>query len=116
MTLVIAGIVSEGLLGTETLQSCLPHQLDLRMRQLWADGHSTLQLYQQRQAVWASAYTEGSLVVPLDSEIMAPVSIRSRAGIPLDRCFMIELDSDITGTSGVLIGSTLVDTSKWSGG
>ena len=30
MVLVVASIGSEGLLGTEALQSCLPHQLDLR--------------------------------------------------------------------------------------
>ena len=29
MTLVIASIGSEGLLGTDALQSCLPHQLDV---------------------------------------------------------------------------------------
>ena len=29
MVLVVASIGSEGLLGTEALQSCLPHQLDL---------------------------------------------------------------------------------------
>ena len=69
MRLVIASIGSEGLLGTEGLQSCLPHQLDLRTGQLWADGQSTLQLHQQRQAVRVSAYTQGSLVVPPDSEI-----------------------------------------------
>ena len=34
MVLVVASIASEGLLGTETLQSCLPHQLDLRTGQL----------------------------------------------------------------------------------
>ena len=34
---------SDGLLGTEALQSCLPHQLDLRTGQLWAEGRSTLQ-------------------------------------------------------------------------
>ena len=72
MMLVIASIGSEGLLGTEALKSCLPHQLDLRTGQLWADGQSTLQLHQQCQAVWASAYTQGSLVVPPDSEILAP--------------------------------------------
>ena len=77
MMLVIASIGSEGLLGTEVLQSCLLHQLDLRTGQLWADGQSTLQLHQQRQAVRASALTYDSLVVPPDSEIMAPVSIRS---------------------------------------
>ena len=42
MTLVVASIESEGLLGTEALQSCLPHQLDIRTGQLWADGQSTL--------------------------------------------------------------------------
>ena len=86
MTLVIANIGSEGLLGMEALQSGLPHQLDLRMGQLWDNGQSTLQLHQQRQAVRASAYTKGSVVIPLDSEIVVPASIRSPAGILPGRC------------------------------
>ena len=114
MTLVIASIGSEGLLGTEALQSCLPHQLDLHTGQLWADGQSTLQLHQQRQAVRESAYTEGSLVVPPDSEIVTPVSIRSPEGIPPGRCSLIKPDSTITEYYGVLVGRTLVDTSNWS--
>ena len=48
MCCVVASIGSDGLLGTEALQSCLPHQLDLRTGQLWADGQSTLQLHQQK--------------------------------------------------------------------
>ena len=48
MLLVVASMGSDGLLGTEALQSCLPHQLDLRTGQLWAEGRSTLQLHQQR--------------------------------------------------------------------
>ena len=76
MVLVVASIGSEGLLGTEALQSCLPHQLDLRTGQLWVDGQSTLQLHQQRQAALASAHITSSLVLPPDSEIVAPVSIR----------------------------------------
>ena len=35
MLFVVASIGSDGLLGTEALQSCLPHQLDLRTGQLW---------------------------------------------------------------------------------
>ena len=62
--LVVASIGLEGLLGMEALQSCLPHQLGLRMGQLWVDGQSSLQLHQQRQAVWASAHIKGSLVMP----------------------------------------------------
>ena len=38
MLFVVANIGSDGLLGTEALQSYLPHQLDLRTGQLWADG------------------------------------------------------------------------------
>ena len=76
--LVVASICSEGLLGMEALQLCLPHQLNFRMGHLWVDGQSTLQLHQQRQVVWASAHIKGSLVMPPDSEIVAPVSFRSR--------------------------------------
>ena len=42
MMLVEASIGSDGLLGMEALQSCLPPQLDLRTGQLWAEGRSTL--------------------------------------------------------------------------
>ena len=48
MCCVVASIGSDGLLGTEALQSCLPHQLHLRTGQLWAEGRSTLQLHQQK--------------------------------------------------------------------
>ena len=48
MLFVVASIGSDGLLGTEALQSCLPHQLDLWTGQLWAEGRATLQLHQQR--------------------------------------------------------------------
>ena len=46
MLFVVASIGSDGLLGTEALQSCLPYQLDLRTGQLWAEGRSAL--HQQR--------------------------------------------------------------------
>ena len=114
MVLVVASIGSEGLLGTEALQSCLPHQLDLRTGQLWADGQSTLQFHQQRQADRASAHIKRSLVMPPDNEFVAPMSIQSPAGIPPGRCSLIEPDLDITENYGVLVGRTLVDASDWS--
>ena len=45
--------------------------------QLWVDGQSTLPLHQQRQAARASAHLIHSLVLLPDSDIVAPVSIRS---------------------------------------
>ena len=44
MCCVVASIGSDGLLGTEALQSCLPHQLDLRTGQLWADGRANFSI------------------------------------------------------------------------
>ena len=112
MTLVIASIGFEELLATEALQSCLPHQLDLRTGQLWADGQSTLQPHQQRQVVRVTVFTKRLVAVPPDSEIVAPVSIRSPAGIPLGS--LIEPDTAITETYAVLVGHTMFDTSNWS--
>ena len=103
MMLVVASIGSEGLLGTEVLQSCLPHQFDLCTGHLWSDGQSILQLHQQRQAVQASVYTAGSLVVPPDSENVVPVSIQSRRG---SRRGLIEPDLTLTENYGVLVGRT----------
>ena len=97
----------------EALQSCLPHQLDLRTEQLWADGQSTLQLHQQWQAARASAHLTSSLVLPPDSEIVAPVLIRSPSGIQLGRCSLIEPQIALTERYGVLVGRTLVDASEW---
>ena len=113
MVLVVASIGSEGMLGTEALQSCLPHQLDLLTGQSLADGQSTLQLHQQRQAARVSAHITNSLVLSPDCEIVAPVLIHSPSGIQLGRCSLIEPKITITENYGVLVGGTLVDASQW---
>ena len=114
MVLVLASIGSEGLLGTAALQSCLLHQLDLQMGQLWADGQSTLQLHQQWQAARVSAHLASSLVLPPDSEIVALLWIPS--GIQPGRCSLIEPQIAPTESYGVLVGRTLADVSEWSAG
>ena len=75
MLFVVANIGSDGLLGTEALQSYLPHQLDLRTGQLWADGWSTLQLHQQQLAPELDGFLTTSVVIPPDSEIVAQFSV-----------------------------------------
>ena len=96
MLFVVANIGSDGLLGTEALQSYLPHQLDLRTGQLWADGWSMLQLHQQRLTPDMDGLLATSVVIPADSEIVAKL-IRQ----------LIEY--------GIIVGHTLVDASSGSG-
>ena len=106
MWCVVAEIGTDGLLGMEALQSCLPHQLDLRTGQLWADGRSTLQLHQQRSTPLTNCSLITAVVLPPDSEVVAEFSI---TGDQLGSCALIDPNWDLTEEFGVMVGHTLVD-------
>ena len=108
MCCMVASIGSDGLLGTEALQSCLPHQLDLRTGQLWAEGQSTLQLHQQKPTPDVRGLLLTAVVLPPDSEVVAPFSLN---GGHLGSCALIVPDRDLTEEFGVVVGHTLVDAS-----
>ena len=112
MLFVVANIGSDGLLGTEALQSYLPHQLDLRTGQLWADGWSTLQLHQQRLTPELDGFFTTWVVIPPDSEIVANFSV---SGIRPNGCALVEPSRSLTEEYGVVVGYTLVDASSCSG-
>ena len=112
MLFVVANIGSDGLLGTEALQSYLPHQLDLRTGQLWADGWSKLQLHQQCLTPELDGVLTTSAVIPPDSEIVANFSV---SGIRWKGCALVEPSRSPTEEYGVVVGHTLVDASSCSG-
>ena len=105
---MVASIGSDGLLGTEALQSCLPHPLDLRTGQLWAEGRSTLQLHQQKPTPDVRGLLLTAVVLPPDSEVVASFSLN---GGYLGSCALIVPDRDLTEQFGVVVGHTLVDAS-----
>ena len=105
MCCVVANIGSDGLLGTEALQSCLPHQLDLRTGQLWAEGRSTLQLHQQKPTPDVNGLLLTAVVLPPDSEVMASFSIN---GGQLGSCALIDPNRDLTEEFGVVVGHTFI--------
>ena len=76
----------------------------------WA--RSTLQLHQQRLTPCAAAYL--SVVMPPESEVVAPLSVWSASGIQPGPCSMVEPCMDLTEDHGVIVGRTLVDASSWS--
>ena len=98
-------------MGTEALKSCLPHQLDLRTGQLWAEGQAMLQLHQQRPIPKVEALLMTAVVLPPDSEIMAPFVV---SGGRLGPCALVEPSRSLTEEYGVVVGHTLVDASSWS--
>ena len=108
MLFVMASIGSDGLLGTEALQSCLPHQLDLRTGQLWMDGRAMLQ---QKPIPKVEALLMTAVVLPPHSDIVAPVTV---SGGLLGPCTLVEPSRSLTEEYGVVVGHTLVDASSWS--
>ena len=100
MCCVVASIGSDGLLGTKALQSCLPHQLDLRTGQLWAEGRSTLQLHQQKPTPDVRGLLLTAVVLAPDSEVVAPFSLN---GGQLGSCALIVPDRDLTEEFGVVL-------------
>ena len=106
MLFVVANIGLDGLLGTEALQSYLPHQLDLRTCQLWADGWSTLQLHQERLTPVMDGLLTTSVVIPPGCEIVAKFSV---SGIRPDGCGLVEPARHLMEEYGVVVGHTLVD-------
>ena len=112
MWCVVAEIGTDGLLGTEALKSCLPHQLDLRTGQLWADGRSTLQLHQQRSTPLVGCSLITAVVLPPVSEVVAEFSI---TGDQLGSCALIDPNWELTEEFGVMVGHTLVDATSPTG-
>ena len=106
MLFVVASIGSDGLLGTETLQSCLPHQLDLCVGQLWAEGQST---HQQSLTPNVKAFLKTLVVLPPHSEIVAPISVRSLSGIRPGSCSLVESSRGLTEDYGVVVGHLLAE-------
>ena len=104
MLFVVANIGSDGLLGTEALQSYLPHQLDLSTGQLWADGWSALKLHQQRLTPELDGFLTTSVVIPPDTEIVVKFLV---SGIRPHGCTFVEparcLTEDWTYASGRLV-------------
>ena len=111
MLFVVASISSDILLGTEALQSCLPHQLDLRTGQLSAKGRATLQLHQQNPTPEVHGLLLTAVVLPPDSEGVASFEV---SGGRLGTWALIELSRELTEEFGVVVGHTLVDASSCS--
>ena len=82
--------------------------------ELWAEGRSTLQLHQQRLDHDVKVFLQTSVLLPPDSEIIAPVSVRSPSGIRPGSCSLVEPSGKVMEDYGVVVGRTLVDASSWS--
>ena len=73
---------------------------------------STLQLHKQRLAPELDGFLTTLVVIPPDSEIVAPFSV---SGIRPNGCVLVEPSRILTQEYGVVVGHTLVEASSRSG-
>ena len=59
-------------------------------------------------------FLKTSVVLPPDSEIVAPFSVRSPSGVLLGSCSLVEPSRSLAEEYGVVVVQTLVDASSWS--
>ena len=80
--------------------------------QLWAEGRSTL--HQQRLIPEVKGFLMTSVVLPPDSEIVAPFMVQSPSGVRLGSCSLVEPSTSLMEEYGVVVRHTLVDASSRS--
>ena len=83
---------------------------------LWAEGRSTQQFHQPRLVPDVKAFLRISVVLPPDSEIIVPISVRSPSDIRPGSCSLVEPSGRVPEDYGVAVERTLVDASSWSAG
>ena len=75
------------------------------------DGRSTLQLHQQRLTPEVDGFLTTLVVLPPDSEIVAPFSV---SGVRPNYCALVEPSRTLMEEYGVIVGHTLMDASSRS--
>ena len=104
---------TDAIIGTDVLGSVLPHTLDIKNGLLFTKGGASLQLHRLDSALSGSVFTVGHCSIPLYSEAVLHCSVRTTGGRALPSSGMLEGLTLFAESTGLIVGRTLVDPSKW---
>ena len=109
---------TDAIIGTDVLGSVLPHTLDIKHGLLFANGGASLQLHRKDSALSGSVrpgffFTVGHSSVPPYSEAVLHCSVRTTGGRALPSSGLLEGLTLFAEDTGLIVGRTLVDPSKW---
>ena len=97
---------TDAIIGTDVLGSVLPHTLDIKNGLLFAKGGASLQLHRKDSSLSGRVFTVGHSSIPPYSEAVLHCSVRTTGGL-LEGLTLFAEDT------GLIVGRTLVDPSKW---
>ena len=101
------------IIGTDVLGSVLPHTLDIKNGLLFAQGGASLQLHRKDSALSGRVFTVGHSSIPPYSEAVLHCSVRTTGGRALPSSGLLEGLTLFAEDTGLIVGRTLVDPSKW---
>ena len=104
---------SYAIIGTDVLGSVLPHTLDIKNGLLFTEGCASLQLHRRDSARSGHVLTVGHCSVPPYSEAMLHCSVRTTGGRRMPPSGLLEGLTLFSENTGLIVGRTLVDPSRW---
>ena len=104
---------TDTIIGTDVLGSVLPHTLDIKNGLLFAQGGASLQLHRKDSALFGRVFTVGHSSIPPYSEAVLHCSVRTTGGRALPSSGLLEGLTLFAEDTGLIVGRTLVDPSKW---
>ena len=104
---------TDAIIGTDVLGSVLPHTLDIKNGLLFAKGGASLQLHRKDSALSGRVFTVGHSSILPYSEAVLHCSVRTTGGRALPSSGLLEGLTLFAEDTGLIVGRTLVDPSKW---
>ena len=96
------------IIGTDVLGTVLPHTLDIKNGLLFTEGGASLQLHRRDSALSGRVVTVGHCSIPPYSEAVLHCSVRTTSGRQMPSSGLL-----FTDNTGLSVGRTLVDPSRW---
>ena len=104
---------TDAIIGTDVLGSVLPHTLDIKKGLLFTEGGASLQLHRRDSALSSRVFTVGHCSIPPYSEAVLHYSVRTTGGRSMPSSGLLEGLTVFTENTGLIVGRTLVDPSRW---
>ena len=104
---------TDAIIGTDVLGSVLPHTLDIKNGLLFTKGGASLQLHRRDSALSGRVFTVGHCSISPYSEAVLHCSVRTTGGRTMPSSGLLEGLTLFAESTGLIVGRTLVDPSKW---
>ena len=111
--ILVCDLSTDAIIGTDILESILPHTLDIKHGLLFTEGGVSLQLQRRDAALSGRVFTVGHCSIPPYSEAVLHCTTHIVGGRSMPPSGLLEGLTVFSENTGLVVGRTLVDPSGW---